>query len=60
MAQKYKNKELLKTQPFCSEEIKSVKKKKRKTKIFTKNPRKLTIKQFSDVLPFPPKIKKKI
>ena len=27
MAQKYKNKELLKIQPFCSEEIKSVKKK---------------------------------
>ena len=60
MAQKYKNKELLKIQPFYIEEIKRIKKKKRETKIFTKNPRKLTIKQLSDVLPFPPKIKKKI
>ena len=33
---------------------KSVKKKKIKTKIFTKKPKELTIKQLSDVLAFPP------
>ena len=59
MAQKYKNKDLLKIQPFYSEEIKTVIKKKRKTKIFTKKPKELTIKQLSDVLAFPPKKSKK-
>ena len=59
MAQKYKLKDLLKIQPFYSEEIKSVKKKKRKTKIFTKKRKELTIKQLSDVLAFPPKKSKK-
>ena len=34
---------------------KVLKKKKRKTKIFTKKPKELTIKQLSDVLAFPPK-----
>ena len=38
---------------------KSVKKKKIKTKIFTKKPKELTIKQLSDVLAFPPKKSKK-
>ena len=59
MRPQYKNKDLLKIQPFYSEEIKSNKKKKRKTKIFTKNPKELTIKQLSDVLVFPPKKPKK-
>ena len=54
-----KNKDLLKIQTFYSEEIKSVKKKKRETTIFIKKPKELTIKQLSDVLAFPPKIKKK-
>ena len=60
MCSQYKNKDLLKIQPFYSEEIKTVIKKKRKTKIFTKKPKELTIKQLSDVLAFPSKIKKKI
>ena len=38
---------------------KSVKKKKIKTRIFTKKPKELTIKQLSDVLAFPPKKSKK-
>ena len=54
-----KNKDLLKIQTFYSEEIKSVKKKKRETTIFIKKPKELTIKQLSDVLAFPPKIKKR-
>ena len=40
MCLQYKNKDLLKIQTFYSEEIKSVKKKKkRKTTIFIKNPK---------------------
>ena len=54
-----KNKDLLKIQTFYSEEIKSVKKKKRETTTFIKKPKELTIKQLSDVLAFPPKIKKR-
>ena len=45
MRSQYKNKDLLKIQPFYSREIKSNKKKKRKTKIFPKKPKELTIKQ---------------
>ena len=59
MAQNYKNNNLLKIQPLHSEEIKSVKKANKKTKIFTKKPKALTIKQLSDVLAFLPKRKKR-
>ena len=56
MRSQYKTKDLLKIQPFYSHEIKSNKKKKRKTKIFNKKPKELTIKHLSDVLPFLPTI----
>ena len=46
MRSQYKNKNLLKIQPFYSREIKSNKKKKRKTKIFPKKPKELAVKQF--------------
>ena len=67
-----KNKDLLKNQSFYSEEIKSNKKKKKKTSNIcllsklpffskeSKNPKDLTIKQLSEALPFhPPKRKKR-
>ena len=46
---------MLKILTFYKEEIKSVKKKKIKTKFFTKKPKQLTKKQLSDILAFPPK-----
>ena len=55
MSSQQENRDLLKIQPFYKEEIESVKKMKRKTKVFTKNPKELTKKQLSDVLAFPPK-----
>ena len=66
MHSQYKNKELLKNQPFYRSEIKSNKKNKEFSNIkflsewpfFSKEPKEpkeLTIKQLSDVLPFPPK-----
>ena len=63
-----KNKDLLKNQPFYSEEIKSNKKKNKEFSnikflselpFFPKKSKKWTIKQLSDVLPFPPKRKKR-
>ena len=64
----YKNKDLLKNEPFFSEEIKSVKKKNKKfsnIKFLSELPfpsrklKELTNKQLSDVLPFPPKKSKR-
>ena len=64
MAQNSKNKNTLKSVPFYSEEIKSVKKNNKKVcnisllselPFFDKKHKELTIKQLSDVLPFPPK-----
>ena len=46
-------------QPFYIEEIKILKKREEKLKFFTKEYKKLIVKQLSDVLPFPPKIKKR-
>ena len=63
MSSQYKSKDFLKIQPFYSEEIKSVTKKKKKDrdfKIFTKKPKQLSDKKLSDVLAFPPERKKKI
>ena len=59
MAQNYKNKDLLKVQSFYNEEIKTVKKKKRKTKIFTKKPKEFINKQLPEATPFSPKRKKR-
>ena len=72
MRSHYKNKDLLKNQSFYSEEIKSNKKKKKKTSNIcllsklpffskeSKNPKDLTIKQLSEALPFHlPKRKKR-
>ena len=68
MRSQYKNKDLLKNQPFYSEEIKSNKKKNKEFSnikflselpFFPKKSKKLTIKQLSDVLPFLPKRKKR-
>ena len=57
MRSHYKNENTLKSLHFYSEEIKSVKKKKKNSnsKFFTKKPKEITIKQLSHVLPFPPK-----
>ena len=68
MRSHYKNTDLLKNQPFYSEEIKRNKKKNKEfinikflseLQIFPKKSKKLTIKQLSDVLPFLPKRKKR-
>ena len=68
MRSHFKNKDLLKNQPFYSEEIKSNKKRNKEFSnikslsqlpFFPKKSRKLTIKQLSDVLPFPSKRKKR-
>ena len=59
MRSNIKNRDLLKIHPFYNEEIKRNKKKKRKTKKFTKKPKELTNKQLSDVLPFSPEKSKK-
>ena len=68
MRSQYKNKDLLKNQPFYSEEIKSFKKNNKEFSnikflselpFFPKKSKKLTIKQLSDVLPFLPKRKKR-
>ena len=61
MSSQYKNKDLLKIQPFYSEEIRSVRKKNKKDsdfKIFTKKPKQLSHKKPSDILAFPPERKK--
>ena len=60
MTQNSENKNTLKNLPFYSEEIESVKKnnKNSNSKIFTKNPKELSNKQLSDILPLPPKRKK--
>ena len=60
MTQNSENKNTLKNLLFYSEEIESVKKKNKNSnsKIFTKNPKELSNKQLSDILPFPPKRKK--
>ena len=58
----YKNKDLLKIQPFYSSEIKNDKKKKKKTENISRLPtysKNLTNKQLSDLLPFPPNRKKR-
>ena len=62
MSSQYKNKDLLKTQPFYSKEIKSVRKKNKKDsdfKSFTKKPKQLSNKKLSDILAFPPERKKR-
>ena len=68
MRSQYKNKDLLKNQPFYSEEIKSFKKNNKEFSnikflselpFFPKKSKKLSIKQLSDMLPFPLKRKKK-
>ena len=62
MVSHYKNKDLLKTQPFYSSEIKNDKKKKKKTENISRLPtysKNLTNKQLSDLLPFPPNRKKR-
>ena len=68
MRSHYKNTDLLKNQPFYSEEIKRNKKKNKEfinikflseLQIFPKKSKKLTIKQLSNVLPFLPKRKKR-
>ena len=68
MRSRYKNKDLLKNQPFYSSEIKSDKKNDKKISnirllselpFFLKEPKELTNKQLSDVLPFQPKRKKR-
>ena len=58
----YKNKDLLKIQPFYSSEIKNDKKKKKKTENISRLPtysKNLTNKQLSDLLPFPPNRKER-
>ena len=55
----YKNKDLLKFQPFYTTEIKNNKRKKRKTKKSIKKPKKLSNKELSQPLPFYPKKSKK-
>ena len=69
MALKYKIRNMLKNLPFYSEEIKSLKKKKKKFSnirllselpFFPKKSKKLTNKQLSEALPFPPKKPKKL
>ena len=62
MSSQYKNKDLLKIQPFYSEEIKSVRKKNKKDndfKIFTKKPKQLSNKKLSDILALPSERKKR-
>ena len=68
MRSRYKNKDLLKNQPFYSSEIKSDKKNDKKISdisilselpFFLKEPKELTNKQLSDVLTFQPKKKKR-
>ena len=62
MASQYKNKDLLKIQPFYSKETKSVRKKNKKDsefKSFTKKPKQLSNEKLSDILAFPPERKKK-
>ena len=62
MSSQYKNKDLLKIQPFYSKEIKSVRKKNKRDsdfKIFTKKPKQLSNKRLSDILAFPPERKKR-
>ena len=66
MSSQYRNKDLLKIQPFDIQEIKSVRKKNKKDsdfKIFTEKSKQLSNKKLSDILPFPParrKIPKKL
>ena len=63
MAQKYKIRNTLKSLPFYSEEIKSLKKKKKKKSelpLFSKKPKKLSNHQLSKELPFFPKKTKKL
>ena len=58
----YKNKDLLKIQPFYSSEIKNDKKKKKKTENISRLPtysKNVTNKQLSDLLPFPPNRKER-
>ena len=62
MSSQYKNKDLLKTQPFYSKEIKSVRKKNKKDsdfKSFTKKPKQLSNKKLSDILALPSERKKR-
>ena len=62
MVWQYKNNDLLKNQPFYSEEIEILRKKNKKdsnSKIFNKKPKELSNKQLSDILPFPPEGKKR-
>ena len=62
MVWQYKNNDLLKNQPFYSEEIEILRKKNKKdssSKIFTKKPKELSNKQLSDILPLPPERKKR-
>ena len=68
MAQKYKNKNSLKNLPFYSEETKSSKKENKtfsnfkflsELPFFSKEPKELTNKKLSEVLPFPPKKKRR-
>ena len=59
---KCENKDLLKIQPFYSEEIKSVRKKNKKDndfKFFPKKPKQLSNKELSDILALPPERKKR-
>ena len=60
MCLQYKNKDLLKIQTFYSEEIKSVKKKRKEKLQFLLKTQRINYKQLLDVLAFPPKMKKKI
>ena len=68
MAPYYKTKDLLKSQPFYSSEIKSLKRKNKKISniellyelpFFSNESKELANKEISDVLPFPPKRKKR-
>ena len=62
MSSQYKNKDLLKIQPFYSKEIKSVRKKSKKDsdfKSFTKKPKQLSNKKLSDILARPSERKKR-
>ena len=68
MAKKYKNKNWLKNLPFYSEETKSSKKENKtfsnfkflsELPFFSKEPKELTNKNISEVLPFPPKKKRR-
>ena len=68
MASKYKKTNLLKNLPFHSEEIENSEKKNKKFSnikflselpFFSKKPKELTNKKMSDVLPFPPKRKRR-